>query len=203
MDFDVLIRHVVEALVILKAKIKSVLLQSFTSDKCGTCCFVTLWSMQSHYHVCHLNLTQVQNIYCISGHAQSFLLISLQVFFAQLPASESTRPMDRWARSASSLAAPAACISGHQTNTPKLVLAKNENNGVARQIPRQTKTQGGHSYQCWETNEERPRVFKADTFTNTFGSPTKKLFGERDLMLGGSVCPSNDTKYHSQCSHTQ
>lgn len=44
---------------------------------------------------------------------QTFLLISLHyVFFSQLPASESTRPMDRWALSASSLAAPAACISG-------------------------------------------------------------------------------------------
>ena len=72
-----LIQHVVDVLVILKAKIKSVLLQSFTSDKCGS---VVL----SLYGVCNHIITyaikfdpSTKHILHICHHAQSFLLISL------------------------------------------------------------------------------------------------------------------------------
>lgn len=116
MDFDVLIPHVVEVLVILEAKIKSILLQSFT-DKCGICCFVTLWSMQSHYHVCHLNLTQVQNILHIWSRAS---LPSSQLLKAPGLWTVGRAPLHRWPHRLPVFQARLfhRTLFHHQTNTP-------------------------------------------------------------------------------------
>lgn len=164
MDFDVLIQHVVDVLVILKAKIKSVLLQSFTSDKCGSV-VLSLYGVCNHIITYAIKFAQVQNIYCISVITRNHFSWSLCRF--SLPSSQLLKapglwtvgraPLHRWPHRLPVFQAQLfhRTLFHHQTNTPDPNCSKTNFSEKGKQ-------------RCWE----------ADT-------PTDKNSGRTQLpMLG-------------------